>query len=424
MSQRNGELKVGGLLTGHGFGEDACGTEEEPRAFSKVTAPAISLQRPIVSPGSRRVQVDPRGSLRVMVDGERCGSVSASTSAATVALVGLFIIALIAVLYVARAFVVPIVLGAHLALVLSPLVRGLRRLRLSGPVGAALVLLGLLAVVGVGFYLLAGPTGTWVRKLPESFRMIEYRIRDLRKPVEAVGQAADWVERLAAADPTSTRPPAVAVQTHSVRDMLFSATHTMLAGIVLTVLAAYFFLGWGNLSLRKLIRVLPTLTDKKRAVEIARATERQASAYTLTITLINALLGAVLSSALWLLSVPNPAMWGAMAFLLNFIPFFGPLSGVIVLGVVALVTFPGLGQALLVPAVYLLLHGLETNIITPLVLSRRLTLNPLVTFLWLSLWFGLWGIAGALLAVPMLKTLKIFCDNLPPLARVGRFLGT
>jgi predicted PurR-regulated permease PerM len=238
-----------------------------------------------------------------------------------------------------------------------------------------------------------------------------------------VGQAADWVERIAAADPTSTRPPAVAVQTHSVRDMLFSATHTMLAGIVLTVLAAYFFLGWGNLSLRKLIRVLPTLTDKKRAVEIARATERQASAYTLTITLVNALLGAALSSALWLLGVPNPSLWGAMAFLLNFIPYLGPLTGIIVLGVVALVTFPGLGQALVVPAVYLLLHSVETNIITPLVLSRRLTLNPLVMFLWLSLWFWLWGIAGALLAVPMLKTVKISCDNIPQLARVGRFLG-
>ncbi len=339
------------------------------------------------------------------------------------ALVGPFVLALFAALYVARDFVVPIVLGMHLALVLSPAVRALRRLGLPGPVGAALVLLGLLTAVGVGFYVLAGPTRTWLEKLPESFRMVEYRIRDLRKPVEAVGQAADWVERLAAADSTSTRPPAVAVQTRSLKEMLFSATHIMLAGIVLTVLAAYFFLGWGNLSLRKLIRVLPTLPGKQRAVEIARETERQVSAYLLTITLVNALLGVALSSALWLLGVPNPALWGALAFVLNFIPYLGPLIGMVVLGVVALVTFPGLGQALLVPAVYFLLHNVETNLITPLVLSRRFTLNPLVTFLWLSLWFWLWGIAGALLAVPMLKTVKIFCDNIPPLVRAGQFLG-
>jgi predicted PurR-regulated permease PerM len=252
--------------------------------------------------------------------------------------------------------------------------------------------------------------------------MVEYRIQDLRKPVEAVRQAADEVERITT-DPASKRPPVVAVKTRNVTEILLSATHSVLAGVGLTVFALYVFLGWGNLSLRKLIRVLPTLTEKRRAVEIARATERQVSAYLLTITLINALLGAALGSAVWLLGVPNPALWGAMAFLLNFIPYLGPLTGVVVLGVVALVTFPGLGQALLVPAVYLLLHGVETNIITPLVLVRRFTLNPLVMFFWLSLWFWLWGIAGGLLAVPMLRTLKIFCDNIPQLARVGQFLG-
>ena len=338
------------------------------------------------------------------------------------ALVGLFVIALFAALYVARAFVVPIVLAMHLALVLSPAVRVLRRQGLPVPAGAALVLLGLLTVGGAGLYLLAGPTGTWMAKLPESFRTIEYRIRDVRKPVEVVRQAADEVERIAA-DPASTRPPVVSVKTGSVMEVLLSATHALLAGIGLTVLALYFFLAGGNLLLRKLVRVLPTLTDKKRAAEIVRATERQISAYLLTITLINALLGAVLGGAVWLLGLPNPALWGAMAFVLNFIPYLGPLTGVIILGVVALATLPALGRALLVPAVYFLLHSVETNLITPLVLVRRLTLNPLVMFLWLSLWFWLWGILGALLAVPMLKTLKIFCDNIPQLARVGQFLG-
>jgi predicted PurR-regulated permease PerM len=439
MSQRDGERTLGRLLTDQGFREDASGIEEELRPFSKMAAPAMAPQRPIPAPGSRRLQVGPQGLLGVIVDeggrlldrteedlllappGSPRRLVNASPSAA-VALVGLFVIALLAALYLARAFVVPIVLAMHLALALSPAVRALRRLGVPGPAGAALVLLGLLAAVGAGFYLLAGPTGTWMGKLPESFRMIEYRIRDLRKPVEVVRRAADEVEKIAA-DPASSRPPVVTMKTSSLMEMLLSATHSVLAGIGLTVLAAYFFLAGGNLSLRKLIRVLPTLPDKKRAVEITRETERQVSAYLLTITLINALLGVVLGSAVWLLGVPNPALWGAMAFLLNFIPFFGPLTGVVVLGVVAVVTFPGLGQALLVPAVYLLLHSVETNIITPLVLSRRLTLNPLVTFLWLSLWFWVWGIPGALLAVPMLKTVKIFCDNIPHLARAAQFLG-
>lgn len=349
--------------------------------------------------------------------------VGAPPRAAIVALVGLFIIALFAVLYVARAFIVPIVLAMQLALVLCPAVRALRRLGLPGPAGAALVLFGLLVAAGAGFYLLAGPTGTWMEKLPESFRMVEYRIRDVRKPVEVVRRAADEMRKIAAIDAADKPAPVVEVKNHDAMNTLVSGTHTLLTGIGLTALALYFFLGWGDLFLRKLIRVLPTLAGKKRAVEIARETQRQISAYLLTITLVNALLGAVLGGAVWLLGVPNPALWGAMAFVLNFIPFLGPLTGVVVLGVVALVTLPGLGQALLVPAVYFLLHSVESNIITPLVLSRRLTLNPLVMFLWLSLCFWLWGILGALLAVPMLQTLKIFCDNIPQLARAGQFLG-
>jgi predicted PurR-regulated permease PerM len=350
--------------------------------------------------------------------------VAPTLSAATVALIGLFIISLFAALYVARAFVVPIVLATQLALVLSPAVRLLRRLGLPGPAGAALVLLGLLAAVGAGLYLLAGPTGTWMEKLPESFRMIEYRIRDFRKPVEVVRRAADEVEKIAAADPASTRPPVVEVKNHDAMNTLVSGAHTLLAGLGLAALALYFLLAWGDLFLRRLIRVLPTLIDKKRAVEIARETKRQVSAYLLTITLANLLLGAAVGGAVWLLGVPNPPLWGAMAFVLNFIPFIGPFVGVVVLGVVALVTFAGLGQALLVPAVYFLLHSVEADIITPLALSRRLTLNPLVMFFWLSLWFWLWGVPGALLAVPMLQTLKIFCDNIPQFARAGQFLGS
>jgi predicted PurR-regulated permease PerM len=261
-----------------------------------------------------------------------------------------------------------------------------------------------------------------MEKLPESFRMVEYKIQDVRKPVEVVRQAVDEVEKIAT-DPTSRRQPVVAMQSRSVTEILLSATHTVLAGVGLMALTLYFHLGWGDLFLRKLIRALPTLTNKQRAVEIARETERQVSAYLLTITLVNALLGTALGAAVWLLGVPNPTLWGAMAFALNFIPYLGPLIGIVVLGVVALVTLPGLGYALLVPAFYFLLHSVESNIITPLVLVRRLTLNPIVMFLWLSLWFWLWGIAAAVLAVPMLKTLKIFCDNIPQLARAGRFLG-
>jgi predicted PurR-regulated permease PerM len=349
--------------------------------------------------------------------------VFAPSHAATVALVGLFILAIFAALYIARAFVLPLALAMHAAFLLSPAVRVLRRIRVPAPVGAAVVVLGLLVAVGAGVYALATPTATWMERFPESLRTVEQRIRHLRTPVEAIRQAAEEVEKIATAEPADQRTPVVQVKNHDVMNTVVSGTHTVLAGMGLAILALYGLLGWGNLLLRKLVRALPTLADKKRAVGIARETEHQVSRYLLTITLINASLGAVLGCGFWLLGVPNPALWAAMAFALNFLPYVGPLTGILVLSIVAVATSPSFTHALLVPALYLILHGVETNVVTPLVLIRRLTLNPLVMFFWLSLWFWLWGIPGALLAVPMLQTLKIFCENIPPLTPVGQFLG-
>jgi predicted PurR-regulated permease PerM len=243
--------------------------------------------------------------------------------------------------------------------------------------------------------------------------------------VEAVQKAAAEVERSAAPPPApGTRPaPVVRVKSPGILESLMSGTHVLLTAAALTILTLYFYLATGDLLLRKIVRVLPSLTDKKRAVEIFRETEQQVSGYLRTITLINAVLGAVLGAVFAFLGMPNPSLWGAMVFLLNFVPYLGPVTGIVILSVVAGVTFDTLRHALLVPGAYLVAHTLETNVITPMIMGRRLWLNPLVIFLWLSLWFWLWGFVGALLAVPMLKTLKIFCDNIPPLAPVAEFLG-
>lgn len=374
---------------------------------------AAAPGRPISSPESSGGRTA-AGPLRQLV--------AAPPRAATVALVGLFVIALFVILYIAQAFVLPIAFAMSLASLLSPTVRALRRVGLPAPLGAALVVLGVLAALGAGFYALATPAAMWVERFPESLRIIERRIANIRTPVEAVRRAAEEVEKITTGDPVDQHTPVVQVKRHDAMNTLVSGTHTVLAGMSLAILALYCFLAWGNLLLRKVLHILPTLPDKRRAVEIARETEQQVSRYLFTVTLINVLLGAVLGCGFWLLGVPNPVLWAVMAFALNFVPYLGPLTGIIILSVVAVVTFPSLTQALLVPAFYFLLHNVETNIVTPLMLVRQLTLNPLVMFFWLSLWFWLWGIPGALLAVPMLQTLKIVCENVPQLAPVGQLL--
>jgi predicted PurR-regulated permease PerM len=189
------------------------------------------------------------------------------------------------------------------------------------------------------------------------------------------------------------------------------------------IVLLYFLLASGDLFLRKLIKVLPTFKDKKRAVEIAREVESNISTYLFTVTLINAGVGVAVGVGVWLLKMPNPVLWGVIACVLSYIPYLGALVGVGILGLAALLVFDDLGHALAVPAVYLAVSFVEGNFITPLVLGRRLTLNPVVIFVGILFWFFLWGIPGALLAVPTLAVFKIVCDHVDTLAPVGEFFG-
>ena len=169
--------------------------------------------------------------------------------------------------------------------------------------------------------------------------------------------------------------------------------------------------------------MLPTLADKKKAVQIARDIEDNISKYLSTIALINATIGVLSGCLFWAFGLPNPALWGALAGLINFIPTVGALSVAILISLISVTTFPSLTHAALVPAAFLALTVAMGTFISPLVMGRRLTLNPVVIFLGLSFWGWLWGIPGALLAVPLLSMFKIFCDHIEPLAPIGEFLG-
>ena len=168
---------------------------------------------------------------------------------------------------------------------------------------------------------------------------------------------------------------------------------------------------------------MPTFKDKRSAVEIIRGIEDHISYYLFTVTLINIGLGLSIALALYLLGMPNPLLWGTLATILNFIPYLGAITGGLLVLVVAAITFESLELVLLAPGIYLSLTSLEGSFITPLILGQRLTLNPIVIFVSLIFWGWLWGIAGALIAVPMLVCFKILCDRIEPLESIGDFLG-
>ncbi len=210
---------------------------------------------------------------------------------------------------------------------------------------------------------------------------------------------------------------------HDLADTLLSNVWDLVIGGSVAVFLLYFLLSHDDRFLRKLAGVLPALSQRRKAVLIVRATERDLSHYVLVRTATNLGLGAAVGVATWLLDMPNPVLWGVMAAILNYVPYLGGLVGYVIVGFVALTTFDTTGRALLVPGAYLVLNVIEGNFVTPAILGRELTLNPVMIFVWLIFWGWVWGIPGALFAIPLLAMTKIVADNIETLAPLGAFLG-
>jgi predicted PurR-regulated permease PerM len=335
---------------------------------------------------------------------------------------GLFLLVLFHTLRVARDLFLPLMLAFFLAFLLSPLLRLLKRAHIPEALGAALLLMVLVGGVGLGLYSLLTPASDWIAKAPASVTHIQRKLRSLHSPMEQMSRTADQVERTIAGD-SGTAPVSAVKSPAWIKEALFGGTTSFVSEAVVVIVLLYFLLASGDLFLRKLIKVLPTFKDKKRAVEIAREIESNISTYLFTVTLINAGVGVAVGAGVWLLKMPNPVLWGVIACVLTYVPYLGALVGIGILGLAALLVFDDLGHALAVPGVYLVVSFLEGNFVTPLVLGRRLTLNPVVIFVGILFWFFLWGIPGALLAVPILAVFKIVCDHVDTLAPIGEFFG-
>jgi predicted PurR-regulated permease PerM len=286
------------------------------------------------------------------------------------------------------------------------------------------VILAVLGTFGWGMYQLSGPAYDWMMRAPQSLRKVEGRLREIKRPVQTIGKATEQVEKMAQVS-TSGGPqaPTVAVNSPSLGARLLGRATDLGVSAAITIVLLFFLLASGDLFLRKLISVLPKLADKRKAVDIARQVESEVSAYLATVAMINAGLGLAAWIAMALIGVPNPLLWGVMVMLVNFIPYLGPFCCYVVFGVLGFLTFPDFAHALLPIGAFLVLNVLEAYVVSPMVLGRRLLLNPVVIFLSLTFWSWLWGIPGAILAIPITVVGKIFCDHIAPLAPLGEFLG-
>ena len=388
-----------------------------------------AADRAVQSPSSPLApSVDPSATAQPVAAGspspslERTVRALDSTRGRSVEVTLLTVLAVLYSLYFARDFLIPIVFALLLNFLLSPFIRALTRIRIKPPLGAALVVLLLVAAIGGGAYQLAGPAQGWAMSAPESFAKAQHKLRGIIRPVQQVSKN---VEQAASAvgDETNRRTEVVVQQGPSLSSRVFGTTQKIAAGMLEVFILLYFLLAGGDLFLQKLIKVLPHFNDKVKAVEIARATEAAVSAYLTTALLVNVAEGAVVAVVLWLLGMPNPLLWGALVACLEFVPYLGGLTAVIVFTVAGLTTYDQVGRALLVPGSFLAINLLQANLVTPLLLGHRLTLNPVAIFVGLAFFFWIWGVPGAFLAVPLLATLKIFCDHIAGLAAIGEFLG-
>lgn len=332
--------------------------------------------------------------------------------------IGLSILVLLvlAACYLAQAVLVPLVLALLLALLLSPLVSLLERaLRLPRPVGSVLVILLLLGSLVGGVAQLAQPAQRWIATAPAQVKVLEQRFRGLREPIRQAQEAGRTIDDMTQASEVDT----VVTTRPGLLSSMVSNTPRMLGSAAAVILLMYFFLSSGNRFLRRMVEIAPGLTNKKVVVSIAREVQEQMSRYLVMVSLINLTLGALTALALWAMGVPNPLLWGAVAFGLNFVPYVGPLCTLLALALAGFSAFESLGQALAVPGVFFLLTALEGQLVTPTILGRRLSLDPTAVFVWLMLWGWLWGVVGILLAGPLLACFRIICQHVDSLQSIG-----
>ncbi len=336
-------------------------------------------------------------------------------------LAGLLFLATTYALHLARSFLLPIALALLLTGILRPAAGALRRHGLPRQLAAAVIVLALLTSSAALAYYLSGPAVAWVEKAPVGLERLEQRLRSVKLSLEKLTQATDRMSELAQMGGKDART-ATLVESDTVLVQLANATQATLAEGLLTLILLYFFLASGSTLFARVLALLPAVKQPS-VLACAEQAKRQISVYLGTVTSINFCLGGAASFVLLLFGVPNPVLWGVMLGALTYVPYLGPVIAILVIAAVSLISIEDPVLAIGAPLVCATLSALEGHFITPVVLGKSLALNPVVIFLALMFWSFVWGIAGAIMAVPILMTFKIACDHVEALQGVGRLLG-
>jgi predicted PurR-regulated permease PerM len=337
----------------------------------------------------------------------------------TIFLGGLFVLALLTALYFASPIVLPVVLAIVLKLLLQPLVRLIERTGAPRALGALVAIFLLLLALAALVSGVAGPAASWAGKLPNAIPQVQEKLAFLSRPISSF----EWMMgQLQGIGGVRVGVPQASQESINVMGALFSGTTTVAAGLFTTLVVLFFLLVSGETFMRRFVEILPSFAEKRQAVEITLDIERNISAYLITVTLINFVVGVLTLLVMWVTGVANPLLWGLIAFVVNFVPILGPMVALVVFLMAGVLSLGVTWWALLPVGLYFLIHVVEGEIVTPMLMARRFTINPVAVILSLLFWYWMWGVPGAILAVPMLAIIKIVCDDLRPLRAFGHFL--
>jgi len=325
---------------------------------------------------------------------------------------GLFVLALLAGAFFAREVLLPVVLAFILKLLLQPVMRLLERAHVPRVMASLLMIVLLFGLIGGFGDMLSGPAASWARRIPEGLPRLEQRVKVVSAPLNALEHMLDHAKGMVATTPAdssavpASTPPAASGGAGAVgagiEGTLIDGLHTFASEFLTTFLVLFFLLNSGDTFLRRLVEVMPRFRDKRQVIDISQQVEADISSYLVTITVMNALVGIATGCAMWALGLENAVLWGAIAFLLNFVPILGPLTGLVIFLGVGMLSLDPLWKAFMPMAVYAGIHLIEGETITPMLLARRFTLNPVLVIVALLFWDWMWGVPGAILAVPML----------------------
>lgn len=337
-----------------------------------------------------------------------------------VARAGIFVVVLTAGLRFGRTFLAPVVLSWLLSLLLKPIVRWLRR-RVKIPAAASAFLLVVViagAVVGV-VYAATEPVMGVLQDVPRSVQKLERKLAGVRGSVRSV---SDAVRELEGMTKVGNGAPPVRVERRKLAATLLGSARATAVGGAAALILLFFLLSADRSFLRSAVNAAPSLSAKRVLVRAGRGLEHDLPRFLLVISTINFVLACLTATLMSLLGLPNPLVLGAIAGLLNFVPYAGAIVTTSVVAGISILTFDSVGRMILPPLLYLALTGLEGNFVTPLLLGHRFVMKPSVILINLMFWSFVWGVPGALMSVPLLICMRSLVDRVAPLRPLRPFL--